>query len=197
MSASDLSSSTTPDSSDNSSFVDLGTFSNPQYDPGRGRLVRAVWYFLSVLIFESGWFPSSGVKASLLQYFGARIGKGLVIKPHVRIKYPWRLTVGDHCWIGQEVWIDNLEDVHLGNHVCVSQRSYFCTGSHDHRRTTFDLTAKPIVVHDGAWVGASALLLGGVEIHANAIVAAGSVVTKDVATGMIVGGNPARPIGKR
>lgn len=159
--------------------------------------MRTIWYFLSLLFFESGWFPLSGVKKWLLQCFGARVGKGLVIKPHVRIKYPWRLTVGDHCWIGQEVWIDNIEDVRIGNHVCVSQRSYFCTGNHDHRRTTFDLTAKPIVVHDGAWVGASALLLGGVEIHANAVVAAGSVVSKDVPTGVIVGGNPAKPIGKR
>jgi len=134
---------------------------------------------------------------SLLQYFGARIGKGLIIKPYVRIKYSWRLTVGDHCWIGQEVWIDNLKDVRIGNHVCVSQRSYFCTGSHDQRCTTFDITAKLIVVHNGAWVGASALLLGGVEIHVNAIVSAGSVVTKDVAVGQIVGGDPAKPIGKR
>jgi putative colanic acid biosynthesis acetyltransferase WcaF len=194
---SDPTSRTTQISSDESSFVDLDSFSNPEYDPGRGKLVQAVWYLLSLLIFESGWFPLSGVKSQLLRGFGARVGKGLVIKPYVRIKYPWRLTVGDHCWIGQEVWLDNIEDVCIGDHVCVSQRAYFCTGNHDHRRTTFDLTARPIVVHNGAWVGASALLLAGVEIHANAVVAGGSVVTKDVAAGQIVGGNPARPIGKR
>jgi putative colanic acid biosynthesis acetyltransferase WcaF len=186
-----------PNISDEPSFVDLGSFSNPEYDPGRGKLIRILWYFISLFFFESGWFLSSGLKSWLLRCFGARVGLGLVIKPHVRIKYPWRLTVGDHCWIGQEAWLDNIEDIRLGSHVCVSQRVYLCTGDHDHRRTTFDLTAKPIVVHNGAWVGASALLLSGVEIHANAVVAGGSVVTKDVAAGLIVGGNPAKPIGKR
>lgn len=180
-----------------SSFVDLSTFRNLNYDPGRGPLVRILWYFLSLLFFETGCFPLKRIKTVLLRLFGADIGTGLVIKPHVRIKNPWRLKVGDHCWIGQDVWMDNIEDVHLGNHVCVSQKAYFCTGSHDHRCTTFDLIAKPIVVHDGAWVGAGALLLGGVTIQANAIVAAGSVVTKDVEAGQIVGGNPAKMIGRR
>ena len=187
----------TPEDADQSSFVDLASFSNPEYDPGRGRLVRVIWYAISLLIFESGWFPFGRIKAWLLRWFGAHVGKGLVIKPNVRIKYPWRLTIGDHCWIGREAWLDNIEDIRLGSHVCVSQRVYLCTGDHDHRRTTFDLTAKPIVVHDGAWVGASALVIAGVEIHANAVVAGGSVVVKDVASGVIVGGNPAKPIGTR
>ena len=85
---------------DGQSWVDLGSFSNPEYDPGRGLLVRTVWYFVSLLVFESGWIPISRLKTSLLRLFGASVGVGLVIKPHVRIKYPWRLVVGDHCWIG-------------------------------------------------------------------------------------------------
>jgi len=125
------------------------------------------------------------------------MGTGVVIKSQVRIKYPWRLVVGDHCWIGQEVWIDNLADVQLGSHVCVSQRSYLCTGSHDHRQRTFDLITKPITVRNGAWLGAGCLVLGGVTVEANAIVAAGSVVTKDVAAATIVAGNPAKLIAHR
>ena len=178
-------------------FVDLSSFSNTKYHAGRGVVVQTLWYYCSLVFFEGGWFPFGGIKVRLLRLFGAEIGEGVVIKPQVRIKYPWRLTVGDHCWIGQNVWIDNIEDVTIGSHVCVSQLAYFCTGSHDHSRTTFDLSAKPIVVQDGAWVGARALLLGGVQVHANAIVAAGSVVTKNVETAVIVGGNPAQPIGKR
>ncbi len=178
-------------------FFDLGSFSNPNYRPGRGFVVCTLWYFCSLLLFESGWFPVTRVKSYLLRWFGSSIGKGLVIKPHVRIKYPWRLTLGDHCWIGQNVWIDNIEDVTIGSHVCVSQLVYFCTGSHDHRSPTFDLLAKPIVVHNGAWIGARATLLGGVVIHANAIAAAGSVVVKSVSAGKIVGGNPAQEIGTR
>lgn len=178
-------------------LCDLSAFKNPEYDPGRSLLVRTLWYYCSLLFFESGWLPVSGFKSRLLRWFGAKIGRGVNFKPHVRIKYPWRLAIGDYCWIGQNVWIDNIEDVTIGSHVCVSQYAYFCTGSHDHRSPTFNLLAKPIVVHNGAWIGARATLLGGVEVHANAIAAAGSVVVKSVPAAAIVGGNPAREMGTR
>jgi putative colanic acid biosynthesis acetyltransferase WcaF len=156
-----------------------------------------LWYFVSLAVFESGWFPLVRPKCWLLRLFGATIGIGLVIKPQVWIKYPWRLVVGDHCWIGQGVWIDNLADVQLGSHVCVSQQVYICTGSHDHRKPTFDLITRPVEVGNGAWLGARALILGGVSIGANAVVAGGSVVVKDVPAATIVAGNPARPVGSR
>jgi putative colanic acid biosynthesis acetyltransferase WcaF len=180
-----------------SSWVDLGSFDNPEYNPGRGLVVRTLWYYVSVFIFESGWLPVSGFKCRLLRLFGARIGRGVSIKPQVRIKYPWRLSIGDHCWIGQETWIDNIADVTIGSNVCISQLAYLCTGSHDYRRKSFDLISKPITIGDGAWIGARALILPGVTIGANGVAAGGSVVTKDVAPATIVAGNPARPIAGR
>ena len=144
--------------------------------------------FCSLIVMESGWFPLSGIKSRLLRLFGAKIGAGVVFKPHVRIKYPWRLEIGDHCWIGQESWIDNLADVAIGDHVCVSQKSYLCTGSHDHRRSTFDLITGTIRVESGAWLGARCTVLQNVVIGADAIVAGGSVVHKDVEPAAIVGG---------
>ena len=177
--------------------MDLSWFDNRWYSPGRGRVVRAFWYLVSLVVFESGWVPLMPPKRWLLRLFGARIGRGLVIKPGVWIKYPWRLVVGDHCWIGQGVWIDNLADVRLGSHVCVSQQVYVCTGSHDHRKPTFDLITRPVEVGSGAWLGARALILGGVSVGANAVLAAGSIVTKDVPAATIVAGNPAREIGVR
>ncbi len=175
-------------------WVDLASFSNPEYDLQRGMLVRTAWYFVSVLVFESGWFPLSRLKTSLLRLFGAGIGEGVVVKPHVRIKYPWRLVVGDHCWIGQGTWIDNIENVSIGSHVCVSQLTYLCTGSHNYRVRTFDLDAREIRVADGAWLGARCLILGGVTVGANALVTAGSVVNRDVEAAAIVRGNPATPL---
>ncbi len=178
-------------------WVDLSSYDNRSYSPGRGRFVRILWYFISLAIFECGWIPLVWPKRWLLRMFGARIGRGLVIKPQVWIKYPWRLTVGDHCWIGQGAWIDNLADVRLGSHVCVSQQVYICTGSHDYRRSSFDLITRPVQVGGGAWLGARALILGGASVGANAVVAAGSVVTKDVPPAVVVAGNPARPLGTR
>jgi putative colanic acid biosynthesis acetyltransferase WcaF len=181
----------------NEAWVDLSNYTPGGYRPGRGRLTQIVWYFVSVLVFESGWFPVSGLKCSILRAFGAKIGRNVTIKPNVRIKYPWRLVVGDHTWIGQESWIDNLGDVRLGNHVCLSQRAYLCCGGHDHRRRGFDLVVGDIALEDGSWVGAGATVLGGVTVGANAIAAAGSVVTKDVPAGKIVRGVPAKVLADR
>jgi putative colanic acid biosynthesis acetyltransferase WcaF len=178
-------------------WVDLSRYQNRSYSPGRGRLVRGLWYFISLLVFESGWFPIMGPKRALLRFFGARIGRGFVIKPRIWIKYPWRLVVGDYCWIGQGAWIDNLADVRLGSHVCISQQAYICTGSHNHQSPTFDLITRPVEIGDGAWLAARSLVLGGVTVGANAVVAAGSVVVKDVPPAVIVAGQPARVIAPR
>ncbi len=178
-------------------WADLASYSNRGYRPGRGLMTRCLWYVVSLLVFESGWFPASKLKCWLLRLFGARLGKGVVIKPQVRIKYPWRLSLGDHCWIGQEAWIDNLADVQIGHHVCISQRVYICTGSHDYRERSFDLITRSVQIHDGAWLGAGSLILAGNKIGANAIVAAGSVVTKDVGDAAIVAGNPAKPLARQ
>jgi putative colanic acid biosynthesis acetyltransferase WcaF len=179
------------------SWLELSDFDNSDYDPGRGIVIRTLWYFCSVALFESGWLPVSGLKIRLLRLFGATIGSGVVIKPNVRIKFPWRLNVGDHCWIGQGVWIDNLDDVEIGDNVCISQLCYLCTGSHDHRRRTFDLIIRPIRVGHGAWLGARCTILQGVMVGSNALVAGGAVVNKSVDPAVIVAGNPASPVGRR
>lgn len=141
-----------------------------------------MWYYVSLFIMESGWLPSSKLKRTCLRVFGANIGKGVVIKPNVRIKYPWKLTIGDHCWIGQDVWIDNLDEVTLESDVCLSQQAYLCTGSHDHRSTTFELKTGPILVKHGGWVCARATLLPGSVVEAGEVISAGTVLSKRKST---------------
>jgi len=150
---------------------------------------------VSLLLFESGWFPFSRAKIWVLRLFGARIGAGMVLKPFVRIKYPWKLHVGAHCWIGQDVWIDNLADVRIGDHVCISQGAYLCTGSHDYRSTNFDLLVRTIDIEDGVWVAAKVLIIGGVIVGRDAVLSIGSVVKGDVRPGSLVSGNPAQCVG--
>lgn len=185
------------DSETTDAWVDLSQYTPGDYRPGRGKLTQIVWYFTSVALFESGWFPLTRLKPAILRAFGAQIGSKVTIKPNVRIKYPWRLTIGDHCWIGQESWIDNLFDVRIDNHVCVSQRAYLCTGGHDHNRLGFDLTLGEIVLGNGSWVAAGTLVLGGVTLGPNAIAAAGSVVTRSIPAAKIAGGTPARILADR
>ncbi len=83
--------------------------------------------------------------------------------------------MGDHCWIGQEAWIDNLDQVTLESDVCLSQGVYLCTGSHDHRSPTFELKTAPIVVKHGAWIAARAIVLGGAVVERGEVVGAGVV----------------------
>jgi putative colanic acid biosynthesis acetyltransferase WcaF len=170
---------------------DLKRYDNSWYDPGRSRLVQAVWFFLGLPVLRSPLLPFSGLRGRLLRLFGASIGVGVVIKPGVRVKYPWLLEVGDHTWVGEDAWIDNLAPVRIGSNVCISQGVYLCTGNHDWADPCFSLMVRTISIADGAWIGARAMLLPGVEVGECAVAAAGSVVTRNLNARMIYGGNPA------
>src|SRR5256885_1598284 len=109
--------------------MDLSLFNDREYYAGRGLVLRTAWYFCNAIVFDSWLVPISSVKRALLRLFGACIGKGVVIKPRVNVKYPWHLTVGDHSWIDEGVWIDNLVSVKVGANVCISQSAYLLTGN--------------------------------------------------------------------
>lgn len=174
--------------------IQLSSYRNDCHDRGSGPIVYGLWYLFSKLVFERSWFIHYGLKCWLLRRFGGSIGYGVVIKPGVKVKYPWRLNIGDHVWIGEDTWIDNLDVVTIGTNVCISQGVYLCTGAHDFSRKTFDLITKPIVVEHGAWIAARATILPGVTVGVGALCAAGSVVHEDVAPRTMVGGCPARRI---
>lgn len=141
--------------------------------------------------------PGSRWRAQLLRFFGARIGRGTVWKPGVRVKFPWRLVVGDHCWLGEDVWIDNLAQVKLANHVCVSQGAYLCTGNHDWSRESFDLVAQGINLDEGCWIGAKAVVAPDTHIEEGAVLTAGSVAIGNLERFTIYRGNKAVPVGQR
>ena len=170
--------------------TDLSTFDPGDYRAGP-RLKVLLWYFVNYYLFDTAFPWPYGFKTWLLRLFGARVGVGLVIKPNVRIKNPWRLTIGDHCWIGESVWIDNLADVAIGSHVSVSQGAMLLTGNHDYTVPSCPYRLGPIRLDDGVWVGAQAVVCPGVECGAHAILTVGSVATKSLAAWGIYAGNPA------
>ena len=157
---------------------------------GAGRLKQVLWYFCNALVFRNPLVVPSGLKVSLLRMFGAKIGEGVLIKPCVNIKFPWKLEIGHHCWIGEGVWIDNLSGVKLGNSVTISQGALLLTGSHDHTRQTFDFMSSDIYLEDGVWIGAKAVVLGGVTCHSHAILGVSSVAARDLDAYTIYQGNP-------
>lgn len=169
--------------------VSLALFRNREFDRGKPAAIEILWILAQV--FVRSFVPGSVPRVRLLRLFGARLGKGVVIKPGFRVKFPWRLRVGNHCWLGEDSWIDNLAEVTLEDNVCISQGAYLCTGNHDWSDPSFRLIVKPITIKEGAWVGARAVVCPGVTVGESAVVTAGSVVTKDVPPYEIHAGNPA------
>lgn len=171
--------------------MDLSRFDNSSFDRGGGLLKEALWLTVSLLLFRLCPFSFSTLKRTVLRAFGARIGRGVVIKPQVRITFPWKLTIGDYVWLGEECWLLNLEQIAIGSNVCISQRAFLCTGSHNYKSPTFDLIVKPITVEDGAWLGAGCWVGPGVTVGSHAVLTAGSVATKNLDPWGIYQGNPA------
>lgn len=152
----------------------LDAFSNSDFDRGAGRGTEMAWLIVQAYLFSS-WLPGSGWRRLLLRAFGAKVGQGVVIKPFVSIKFPWRLRIGDHVWLGERVWIDNLADIDIAAHSCISQGAYLCTGSHDWSDPKFALITKPITIGQGCWVGAKCSLAPDTTMEDNAILTMGTL----------------------
>lgn len=169
----------------------LDQYENSWYKPGRSTLICLLWYLINSIFFQNPLFPVNFLKVKLLRLFGAQVGQGVIIKPSVNIKYPWRLSIGNHVWIGEKVWIDNLTDVTIGNHVCISQGAMLLTGSHNYRQPAFDLIIGTIRVEQGVWIGARAVVCPGVVCHSHSVLSVSSVATIDLEEYKIYQGNPA------
>ena len=175
----------------------LSEYNNSWFNPGAGKLKRLMWYFVNLLIFRSGILPISSVKVMLLKMFSAKIGKGVVIKPVVNIKYPWNLKIGDHSWIGENVWIDNLVFVSISSNCCLSQGSMLLTGNHNYKNRSFDLMVGEIILEDGVWIGAHAVVCPGVSCFSHSVLSVNSVASSDLKAYTIYQGNPAKEVKDR
>jgi putative colanic acid biosynthesis acetyltransferase WcaF len=142
--------------------------------------------------------PSSKMKVVLMRLFGARIGKKVLIKPGVNVKHPWFLTLGDHSMLGENVWIDNtFAPITIGANVCVSQGAYLTSGNHDWTDSAFGLIEKPLIIDDGAWIGAQARIMPGACVATHVVIGGGSVLSKSTEPYMIYSGNPATAVKER
>ncbi|NJB83251.1 WcaF family extracellular polysaccharide biosynthesis acetyltransferase [Wenyingzhuangia aestuarii] len=175
----------------------LANFNNSNFDKQAGKFKWFIWMLVNAIVFKPSWIPFMGVKVNLLKLFGAHLGEGLVIKPSVYIKFPWKLKVGNHVWIGENVWIDNLDEVTIGDNVCISQGALLLTGNHDYTLSTFDYKNAPIVLEEGVWVGAKSVVCPGVICKSHSILAVGSIATKELESYTIYQGNPAKEVRKR
>lgn len=175
----------------------LDKFNMPKDFRGRSLLVVQIWWLVQGSLFRMSPQGLYGWRRFLLRAFGAKIGVGVIVRPSVKVTYPWKLEVGNYSWIGNDVELYTLGPILIGENVVVSQNSYLCTGSHDYCSEYFDIYSKKIVIEDEAWLASDVFIHPGVTIGSGAVVSARSTVSHDVPPGMIAAGFPAKPIRHR
>lgn len=105
--------------------------------------------------------------------------------------------MGEYVVVGPDVDLYCVAPINIGDHVMISQRSFLCAATHDHREPDLPLIAKEIAIGRESWVCAQAIIGPGVKVGHCAVIGAGAVTFRDVEPGVIVAGNPAKVVGKR
>ena len=171
----------------------LDHYDNSYFSRGASKIKEALWWVVRSVLFAP-WFPiPSSIKVAALRLFGAKVGRGVVIRSQVNITFPWKVTLGDHVWIGDEVLILSLDQVTIASHVCISQRAFLCTGSHQFKSENFDLVTKPISIGEGCWIAANVFIGAGVTLGKGTLCSAGAIVLKSAGPDQVLVGNPAFP----
>lgn len=162
--------------------------------PLQHQLARALWNACWLLLCRWTPRPMHAWRAFVLRAWGAKLGARVHVYPDAKVWAPWQLTMADDACLGDRAEAYNVAPITLGERAIVSQDAFLCTASHDHRDPAFPLTHAPIKLEARAWIAARSIVLPGITVGEGAVVGAGSVVTRDVAAGCVVAGNPARVV---
>ena len=175
----------------------LNKFNLPQNFRGRSVLIVQLWWFTDFCFFKPSPQILYGWRRFLLRLFGAKIGKKVIIRPSATITYPWKVTIGDYSWIGDNAELYSLGEIEIGNNVVISQKSYLCAASHDYTKEDFPIWAKKITIEDECWLATDVYVAPGITIGKGTVVGARSSVFKNLPPGKVCVGSPAKPIKDR
>jgi putative colanic acid biosynthesis acetyltransferase WcaF len=178
---------------DDPAWTDLRTYDQSHFDRGRPGWFILFWWLVQAVMFPLTPHFASGLRCRILRWFGATIGEGVRIRPTARFTYPWKISIGDCSWIGDDVVLYSLEHITLGAHCVISQKSYLCTGSHDMHDPSFGLATAPVTIGNGAWIAADCFIAPGVTIGANSVIGARSTVLRSLPSGQVCWGSPCKP----
>jgi putative colanic acid biosynthesis acetyltransferase WcaF len=178
-------------------YQDLSRFHLPPGFRGRPAWFVQLWWLVQALLFHTSPQVLFGWRRFLLRLFGARIGKGVLIRPSATITFPWKVTIGDYSWIGDDAVLYSLSDISIGSHTVVSQRAYLCAAGHDYTRISFDMLPGPVWIGNQVWIAADVFVGPGVTLAEGCLVGARSAVFHDLPAGMVCYGSPAKPVKPR
>ncbi|MGD1850816.1 MAG: hormogonium polysaccharide biosynthesis acetyltransferase HpsU [Cyanophyceae cyanobacterium] len=177
--------------------MDLTRYDQSWYDRGRSGWYVLLWWLVQGVVFPLTLHSAHGIRRQILRWFGAKIGQGVSIRPTARFTYPWKVEIGDHSWVGDDVVFYSLAPIRLGRHCVVSQKCYLCAGSHDLTDPAFGLEVAEVVIGNGAWVATDCFIAPGVTVGANAVIGDRSSVFRDIPGGKIAVGSPCKVRGDR
>lgn len=175
-------------------YQDLSKFKMPPNFRRASALKVQLWWLVQATLFKCSPQVLYGFRAFLLRLFGAKVGKSVVIRPTVTVTYPWNVSIGDYAWIGDDVVLYSLGEIKIGDHAVVSQRSYLCTGDHDHTQIDFPIRGHQIIIENEAWVATDVYIAPNVTIGRGAVIGARSSVFKNMPEGYLCFGSPCKPI---
>ena len=176
---------------------DLKSFRLPLNFRGRPAWFVQLWWIVHATAFR--WSPQFmyGWRNFLLRLFGATIGRGVIIRPTAEITYPWKLTIGDHCWIGDYATLYTLGEIRIGDNACISQHCYLASARHDYTIPTFDMIGSFVAIEPEVWLATRVFVGPGVTVGRGSVVGACSVVLQDLPPMMVCAGHPAKPLRPR
>jgi putative colanic acid biosynthesis acetyltransferase WcaF len=155
-----------------------------------------LWALCELILVTNPFQISSDIRVRVLRLFGAKIGAGVIMRPRVRVKFPWKLSVGARSWIGEGVWIHNQDRIDIGSDVVVSQDSFLTTGTHAFR-SDMALETQPVVIENGVWITTRCVVLAGSRIRRSAVVLPNTVVRGEVPAGSLFGTPSGQLVGQR
>jgi len=173
-------------------FFDLRRYDQSWFDRGRPGWLILLWWLVQAIVFPLTPQPFSAFRRGLLRLFGAKIGKGVFIRPTARFTFPWKIEIGDYSWIGDDVVFYSLDSIRIGCHSVISQKCYLCTGSHNWQDPAFQLVTAPITIGNGVWMATDCFISPGVEIGANAVIGARSSVFTSIPNEQVCWGTPCK-----
>lgn len=175
-------------------YQNLSEFNLPAGFRGRSAITVQLWWIVQGTLFACSPQFMYAWRNWLLRLFGAKVGVRVIVRPSVKVTYPWKVSIGDYSMIGDDAVLYSLGEIEIGDNAVVSQRSYICAASHDFTKTDFPIYAKKVFIGSQAWIATDVFIAPGVSVGKGAVVGARSSVFKDMPAGMVCLGSPCVPV---